>query len=160
MKIRLLLLSIGLTVLLALVVAPSPTSANASQGDDNAARQRNAFTLKLADQLSSTGAKRPAFDVNARVAIRLVNTNFYFTAVDGGGRTIDSIHADRTVAQGIDIWEVFTLEPQGDGVYAIKTANGANYLTANGGQHLGAVRTNATTVGVGEKFWLIIAGPL
>lgn len=90
--------------------------------------------------------------MNLDVAIKTVNGNFV-TAVNGGGRTTNTIHTDATRLgppdpNGIE-WERFTLELQDDGTYAIKTGNGINYLTAvgGGGRTTDTIHSDATAVG-------------
>jgi hypothetical protein len=80
----------------------------------------------------------------------------YVTADQGGGKSTDALNTDATA---IGPWETFTLDFQNDGTYGIKTANG-NYVSAVGARHKDAVRTVQTTVGAGEKFWIIVAMPL
>ena len=80
----------------------------------------------------------------------------WLTAVDGGGRATDAVHTDAT---SVGAWETFKLEFQGDGTYAIQTADG-HYLSAVGNRSQNAVRTDATSIGTAERFWLILVVPV
>ena len=85
----------------------------------------------------------------------LTHSYFWLTAINGGGGTADPVHTDRLVSSGLGAWEVWTLEPQGGNVYAIKSANGNDLTaTAGGGQDDGAIHTDATAVNGWEKFFL------
>ena len=85
-----------------------------------------------------------------------IQTHFggYLTAVGGGGRTYDAIHADATQVRA---WERFTLIDSGDGTpnirYGIRTANG-RYLSAvgAGGRISDVIHTDATAISGWEKF--------
>jgi hypothetical protein len=86
----------------------------------------------------------------------------YLTAVDGGGRTSDTIHAD---AKEVKAWEQFQLIevldfPQW---FAIQTIHG-NYLTAVGGGGVGypgePFHTDATQIKDWERFRLLKCGDL
>lgn len=86
----------------------------------------------------------------------------YLTAVDGGGRTSDTIHAD---AKEVKAWEQFQLYeildwPQW---FAIQTIHG-NYLTAVGGGGVGypgePFHTDATQINAWERFRLQKCGDL
>ena len=87
-----------------------------------------------------------------------IQTHFggYLTAVGGGGRTYDAIHADATQVRA---WERLTLVDSGDGAanihYGIRTANG-HYLTAvgAGGRISDVIHTDATAISGWEKFTL------
>ena len=159
MKNRPVLLVAAVAMLFALAAMPSLASANQTNGNADG-------TLPIASvsqpvnfnpvRLQPLPPQMPALTVNAHIAIRLTSKDFWMTAEFGGGGTADPIHTDRPVSNGVGAWEVFTLEPQGGNVYAIKTASG-NYLTATdgGGNVIDAIHANATAVGNWEKFALI-----
>jgi hypothetical protein len=94
-----------------------------------------------------------------------VQTNYgrYLTAVDGGGGTSDTIHAD---AKQVNAWEQFQLIELLDWPqwFAIQTIHG-NYLTALGGGGVGgqfaeAFHTDATQINAWERFRLLKCGDL
>ena len=92
-----------------------------------------------------------------------IQTNYgrYLTAVDGGGRTSDTIHAD---AKEVNAWEQFQLIELLDWPqwFAIQTIHG-NYLTAVGGGGLGdePFHTDATQInGWWERYRLLKCGDL
>ena len=94
-----------------------------------------------------------------------IQTNYgrYLTAVDGGGRTSDTIHAD---AKQVNAWEQFQLIELLDWPqwFAIKTIHG-NYLTALGGGGKGyqfgdVFHTDATQINGWERFRLVKCGDL
>lgn len=84
----------------------------------------------------------------------------YLTAVDGGGRTSDTLHTD---AQQVKAWEQFQLIELSDvpAYYAIQTIHG-NYLTAvgGGGHYADSIHTDATQVRAWERFRLMKCGDL
>ena len=82
-------------------------------------------------------------------------------AMQGGGRIQDALHAYEPPTSN---WGSFRLYRQGDGSYAIRTANG-NYITAVGGGGLSSgtptsdnLHTDATQVLAWEKFRFIDRG--
>ncbi len=181
MKIQPLRLIMGFAMLFALTAFASPLSANYAPGNDNGSLPNTPTALQVTEGVSSAHSPAIVLDagklktmnfnpltphplalgipnlvVNTRIAIRLSSTDFFFTAMNGGGGSTDSIHTDRPVSQGVDIWEVFLIEPQGGNIYAIKTASG-NYLTAVNGGGMGsdAIHSDATSVGAWEKFALV-----
>jgi len=80
----------------------------------------------------------------------------YLTAVGGGGRTYDAIHADATQVRA---WETFTLVDSRTGQsnieYGIRTSSG-KYLTAvgGGGRIKDVIHSTATSIGPNERFQL------
>lgn len=80
--------------------------------------------------------------------------NRYLTAVGGGGRNYEALHADATQ---VGAWEKFTLVDSGDGAanihYGIRTSNG-HYLTAvgAGGRITDVIHSDATELRGWEKF--------
>jgi hypothetical protein len=84
-----------------------------------------------------------------------IQTHFggYLTAVGGGGKTYDAIHADATQVRS---WERLTIVDTGDGNHVgIQTMNG-RFLTAvgGGGRITDVIHTTATSIGDNEKFEL------
>jgi hypothetical protein len=86
-------------------------------------------------------------------------SGYFITFVNGGGMggPDDASCPIHTDAPNLSTWEQFLAEPQVDGTYAFKTANGGFYLTAvNGGnkQPSGTqpITTTATTRGANEVF--------
>jgi hypothetical protein len=82
-------------------------------------------------------------------------------AMGGGGRIKDALHAYEAPH---DNWGRFKLARQGDGSYAIQTANG-NFITADGGGGLASgtpdadnLQTNRTQVQAWEKFKFVDQG--
>jgi hypothetical protein len=82
-------------------------------------------------------------------------------AVQGGGRISDALHAFESPTTN---WGLFTLIRQGDGSYAIRTANG-NYITAVGGGGLSSgtpqsdnLHTDATQIQPWERFRFVDRG--
>lgn len=98
---------------------------------------------------------------NFRYSIWVPYNGTLLQAMGGGGRTVDALHAYEAPQSN---WGKFTLIRQGDGSYAIQTANG-NYLTAVGGGGLASstpsadnLQTNRTQVQAWEKFRIIDQG--
>lgn len=98
---------------------------------------------------------------NWRYSIWVPYNGTLLLAVGGGGRTLDALHAYEAPSGN---WGIFTLIRQGDGSYAIQTANG-NYITAAGGggvtsgtQDADNLQTNRTQVQDWEKFRFVDQG--
>src|SRR2546426_10674484 len=92
-------------------------------------------------------------------------TGFFLSAPGGGGRTTDAILSVSRAMGPAHSPERFRLMRQGDGSYAIQTANGNNYVTAvNGGGLVqgsatwNILQTNRTQVQAWEKFRLVDQG--
>jgi hypothetical protein len=98
---------------------------------------------------------------NWRYSIWVPYNGTLLQAMGGGGRIKDALHATEPPTGN---WGKFTLIRQGDGSYAIQTANG-NFITAVGGGGLSSgppnsdnLHTDATQIQAWEKFRFVDMG--